>query len=70
VLTLGPGHQLHEAVLALCEEFGANVRLDYDGTSLDMLREMVVMGLGITFMPDLYVQRTLARSQCQNLRAS
>lgn len=61
VLALGPGHQLHEAVLALCEEFGANVRLDYEGTSLDMLREMVVMGLGITFMPDLYVRSELLR---------
>ena len=60
ILTLGPGHQLHDVVLALCEEFGAKVRLDYEGTSLDMLREMVITGLGITFMPGLYVRRELA----------
>jgi len=59
ILTLGPGHQLHDAVLALCEEFGARVRLDYEGTSLDMVREMVITGLGITFMPALYVRREL-----------
>ena len=59
VLTLGPGHQLHDVVLALCSEFGAQVRLDYEGTSLDMLREMVVTGLGVTFMPGLYVHREL-----------
>jgi LysR family hydrogen peroxide-inducible transcriptional activator len=59
ILTLGPGHQLHDVVLALCEEFGARVRLDYEGTSLDMLREMVITGLGITFMPGLYVRREL-----------
>jgi LysR family transcriptional regulator, hydrogen peroxide-inducible genes activator len=59
VLTLGPGHQLHGVVLALCQEFGATVRLDYEGTSLDMVREMVITGLGITFMPGLYVRREL-----------
>lgn len=59
VLTLGPGHQLHDAVQALCEEFGARIRLDYEGTSLDMVREMVITGLGITFMPGLYVRREL-----------
>ena len=46
-------------MLALCEEFGACVRLDYEGTSLDMVREMVITGLGITFMPGLYVRREL-----------
>lgn len=63
VLALGPGHQLHEVVLALCEEFGAKVRLDYEGTSLDTLREMVVTGLGITFLPGLYVRSVLTRDK-------
>jgi len=55
VLTLGPGHQIHDVVVSLCEEFGARLRHDYEGTSLDTLREMVAMGLGITFLPGLYV---------------
>lgn len=59
ILTLGPGHQLHDVVHALCVEFGARLRLDYEGTSLDMVREMVLTGLGITFMPGLYVRREL-----------
>jgi LysR family hydrogen peroxide-inducible transcriptional activator len=61
VLALGPGHQLHDVVHALCDEFGARLRFDYEGTSLDMLREMVATGLGVTFMPALYVQSMLAR---------
>ena len=61
ILTLGPGHQLHDVVLALCEEFGARLRADYEGTSLDMVREMVITGLGITFMPGVYVRRELIR---------
>jgi LysR family hydrogen peroxide-inducible transcriptional activator len=59
ILTLGPGHQLHDAVLSLCLEFGARLRHDFEGTSLDTLREMVVMGLGATFLPGLYVQREI-----------
>lgn len=59
VLTLGPGHQLHDVVESLCREFGARLRQDFAGTSLDTLREMVVMGLGVTFLPGLYVRREI-----------
>ncbi len=59
VLALGRSHQLHEVVHALCEEFGARLRYDFEGTSLDTLREMVVMGLGMTFLPGLYVRREI-----------
>lgn len=60
MLTLGPGHQLHDLVKTLGQEFGARIRLDYEGTSLDTLREMVIMGLGIAFLPGLYVRREIA----------
>lgn len=63
ILTLGPGHQLYSVVLGLCEEFGAKLRLDYEGTSLDTLREMVAMGLGATFLPGLYVRSVLGRDR-------
>jgi LysR family hydrogen peroxide-inducible transcriptional activator len=60
VLALAQGHHLHEAVRSLCAEAGARLRYDFEGTSLDMLREMVIMGWGITFMPGLYAARELA----------
>lgn len=63
VLTLGRGHQMYRVVLGLCEEYGANLRLDYEGTSLDTLREMVAMGLGVTFLPDLYLKSVLGRDK-------
>ncbi len=56
VLTLEPGHRLHDQVRDLCEQFGANLSLDYEGTSLDTLRQMVGMGMGISFLPALYVR--------------
>lgn len=59
VLALERGQQLHEVVDALCQECGARLRYDFEGTSLDTLREMVVMGLGVTFLPGLYVRREI-----------
>ncbi|MEE4212091.1 MAG: hydrogen peroxide-inducible genes activator [Parvularcula sp.] len=55
VLTLSSRYHLHEQVLRLCAEHGARMRRDYEGTSLDALRQMVGMGLGVTFLPALYV---------------
>ncbi len=63
VLALGPGHQLHETAIDLCKAAGARLRRDFEGTSLDMLREMVVMGFGVTFMPGLYVNSELVRDK-------
>jgi len=59
VLALESGHQLHEQVEQLCSEFGARLRFDFEGTSLDTLRQMVALGMGISFLPGLYVQTVL-----------
>jgi LysR family transcriptional regulator, hydrogen peroxide-inducible genes activator len=55
VLTLEAGHQCHDLVQKICEQSGARIQPDYEGTSLDMLCEMVSNGLGCTFMPALYI---------------
>ncbi|MCB2102264.1 MAG: LysR family transcriptional regulator [Rhodobacterales bacterium] len=55
VLTLESGHYLHNQVRDLCLETGATILNDYDGTSLDTLRHMVGMGVGMAFFPALYV---------------
>jgi LysR family hydrogen peroxide-inducible transcriptional activator len=56
VLTLEPGHRLHDQVADLCRRFGAAMLTDFEGTSLDTLRLMVGMGAGISFLPALYVR--------------
>ena len=56
VLTLERGHRLHDQARELCEQYGAELALDYEGTSLDTLRQMVGMGMGISFLPALYVR--------------
>jgi len=56
ILTLEQGHRLHDQVRALSEEYGAELAQDYEGTSLDTLRQMVGMGMGVSFLPALYVR--------------
>ncbi|MEM7507332.1 MAG: hydrogen peroxide-inducible genes activator [Pseudomonadota bacterium] len=56
VLSLTPLYHLHDQITGLCEEFGAKLLRDYEGTSLDALRIMVGMGMGVTFVPALYAQ--------------
>jgi LysR family hydrogen peroxide-inducible transcriptional activator len=55
VLTIDEQHLYHRQISELCENLGATLRRDYEGTSLDTLRQMVVMGMGITFLPSLYI---------------
>ena len=56
VLPLEPGHRLHEQVRDLCNQYGATLSHDYEGTSLDTLRQMVAMNIGATFVPALYAR--------------
>ena len=56
ILSLSPAYTLHEQISALCAETGAHLSRDYEGTSLDALRQMVAMGMGLTFLPALYVR--------------
>ena len=56
ILSLSPAYTLHDQISALCTETGAHLSRDYEGTSLDALRQMVAMGMGLTFLPALYVR--------------
>ncbi|MEM8689775.1 MAG: LysR substrate-binding domain-containing protein [Pseudomonadota bacterium] len=56
VLAIERGHHLHDQVHQLCEDFNAILLRDYEGTSLDTLRLMVGMGVGLAFLPALYVR--------------
>tara|TARA_R110002072_G_scaffold58824_2_gene149500 strand:+ start:3500 stop:4438 length:939 start_codon:yes stop_codon:yes gene_type:complete len=63
VLTLQEHHHFHHQIDQLCKRLGAHVLRDYEGTSLDTLRQMVVMGMGIAFLPALYVRSEIHQSQ-------
>lgn len=61
VLALEPGHRLYEQVAELCQEFDAELSHDFEGTSLDTLRLMVGMSMGLSFMPTVYVLSEVAK---------
>ncbi|MEQ9258558.1 MAG: hydrogen peroxide-inducible genes activator [Roseovarius sp.] len=56
ILALPNTYLLHNQIVALCEELGANLRQDYEGTSLDALRQMTALDMGVSFLPALYVR--------------
>lgn len=56
VMTLGRGYALNDMIKALCQQLGAQVLEQYEGTSLDALRQMIGMGMGCGFLPALYVR--------------
>ena len=63
VLTIEEHHHFHQQIHQLCARLGAHVLRDYEGTSLDTLRQMVVMGMGIAFLPTLYIRSEIHRPQ-------
>ena len=63
LLALSSAFTLHDQIAALAREVGANLRQDYQGTSLDALRQMVSMDMGLTFLPALYVHSEIAGRQ-------
>lgn len=56
VLVLSAAYVLHSQIVSLCEEVGAHLRQDYEGTSLDALRQMTALNMGVSFLPSLYVR--------------
>lgn len=56
VLTLGPDYALHDQIAAICHQSGAMLARDYEGTSLDAIRQMVGRGMGVALLPRLYAR--------------
>ena len=56
ILALEEHHLLYRQVEDLCKQFKAQILRDYEGTSLDSIRQMVYMEMGIAFMPALYIR--------------
>ncbi|KZM48232.1 hydrogen peroxide-inducible genes activator [Labrenzia sp. OB1] len=55
LLALGQGYRLHDDVQALARTAGADFRQDYEGTSLDALRQMASIGMGLALFPAAYI---------------
>jgi LysR family hydrogen peroxide-inducible transcriptional activator len=56
LLSLHSAHHLHRQVAGFCVDMGMLLLRDYEGTSLDALRQMAATGLALTILPDLYLK--------------
>lgn len=63
LLSLNPSYTLSRQVSHLSAASGAHLREDFEGTSLDALRQMVSLGMGVTLLPALYVGSEVKRGE-------
>ncbi|MGB3737924.1 MAG: hydrogen peroxide-inducible genes activator [Pontixanthobacter sp.] len=55
VLSLERRHPSYRHTADICDRLGAEILRDYEGTSLDSLRQMAGSGLGLAVLPELYL---------------
>lgn len=63
ILTMKRGHRLHDQIVQLCKDVGAIHARDYEGATLDTVRQMIATGMGISLLPALYVRSEVVREQ-------
>ncbi|MES2605822.1 MAG: LysR substrate-binding domain-containing protein, partial [Pseudomonadota bacterium] len=63
VLSIDETHHLHRQIVALCEKYGAYLLRQQEGNTLSSLRLMAMMGMGIAFLPELFLQAELNQSE-------
>ena len=68
LLSLGPGHRLSLIIQRLADAAGAHVSTEYEGTSLDAVRQMATMGAGVAILPNLYAVVEAQRDPGQVVR--
>jgi len=56
ILSLDPRHHYSRQVAEICDDLGANLLRDYEGTSLDGLQQMSGSGLGLAILPETYLR--------------
>jgi LysR family hydrogen peroxide-inducible transcriptional activator len=68
LLSLGPGHRLSLIIQQLATAAGAHVSTEYEGTSLDAVRQTASMGEGVAILPNLYAVVEAQRDPGQVVR--
>ncbi len=56
LLAIDERFRLFEQMQALANRYGASLLRDYEGSSLDTVRQMIATGFGLAFLPALYVR--------------
>lgn len=63
VLSIDATHHLHRQLVMLCDKYGANLLRQQEANTLSAMRLMAMMGMGIAFLPQLFLQAELNQSE-------
>lgn len=63
VLSIDETHHLHRQIMALCDKYGARLLRQYECNTLSSMRLMLLLGMGIAILPELFIRSELAHSQ-------
>jgi LysR family hydrogen peroxide-inducible transcriptional activator len=63
VLQMDERHHLHRQITTLCERYAAHAQSRFASNSLNTLKQMVIMNMGIAFMPGLYVRARISEEE-------
>lgn len=63
IMTMECSPRLRAQIMGLCAQVGARHDRDYEGTTLDTLRQMIAIGMGVSLLPALYVRSEVVREQ-------
>lgn len=63
VISIDDTHHLHRQLVSLCDKYGAHLLRHQEANTLSAMRLMAMMGMGIAFLPSLFVQAELNQSE-------
>jgi LysR family hydrogen peroxide-inducible transcriptional activator len=63
VLAIDETHHLHRQIVAVCEKYGAQLLHQYEANTLSSMRLMAMLGMGIAFLPELFLRAELNQSE-------
>ena len=63
VINIDDTHHLHRQLVTLCDKYGAHLVRQQEANTLSAMRLMAMMGMGIAFLPELFVQAELNQSE-------
>jgi LysR family transcriptional regulator, hydrogen peroxide-inducible genes activator len=63
VLSIDDTHHLHRQIVILCEKYGAHLLRQQEANTLSSMRLMAMLGMGIAFLPELFIQAELNQAE-------
>jgi LysR family hydrogen peroxide-inducible transcriptional activator len=63
ILSIDEDHHLHRQIMTLCDRVGARLLREYECNTLSSMRLMLLLGMGIAILPELFIRAELEDSK-------